>query len=339
MVSTTKKENATVMKNVHVLPTRKPSRLCYNDLDECYQICEREIVSILLKRTRHIYITNDEETLSNNGDYYLGYPDYNTICKWDMKGMHEGKQVWIKKIILATDQDLIKDGVQAIDDAFLEWFVKNPSCEEVDMEKIYLSNDGQWKEVLLPSEWEVDTKVKRVIIPKKDPKLHILSCCRSYEECYCGKYPKQEAPEEVTAKSIIQKIATHLDKSIPETLEHIDKFSKELDKLKKEPKQEALEEADKTISDFIKGESKSANESLGIIKGAAWQAERMYWAEDMIEFVKWVSDNYYSTYGKPYRYCKRQQTTGGLIDPTEHSIKELLQIWQEQRSKKKTQQS
>lgn len=27
-----------------------------------------------------------------------------------------------KKIILTTDQDLIKDGVQAIDDEFLEWF-------------------------------------------------------------------------------------------------------------------------------------------------------------------------------------------------------------------------
>ena len=40
-----------------------------------------------------------------------------------------------KKIILTTDQDLIKDGVQAIDDDFLEWFVKNPSCEVVDVLK------------------------------------------------------------------------------------------------------------------------------------------------------------------------------------------------------------
>ena len=38
-----------------------------------------------------------------------------------------------KKIIITTDQDLIKDGVQAIDDEFLEWFVKNPSCESVDI--------------------------------------------------------------------------------------------------------------------------------------------------------------------------------------------------------------
>jgi hypothetical protein len=30
-----------------------------------------------------------------------------------------------KKIILTTDLDLIKDGVQSIDNEFLEWFVKN----------------------------------------------------------------------------------------------------------------------------------------------------------------------------------------------------------------------
>ena len=28
---------------------------------------------------------------------------------------------------------LIKDGVQAIDDEFLEWFVKNPNCEEIEV--------------------------------------------------------------------------------------------------------------------------------------------------------------------------------------------------------------
>jgi hypothetical protein len=39
-----------------------------------------------------------------------------------------------KKIILTTDQDLIVDGIQAIDDEFLEWFIKNNSCEEVEIE-------------------------------------------------------------------------------------------------------------------------------------------------------------------------------------------------------------
>ena len=39
------------------------------------------------------------------------------------------------KVILTTNKLLIKDGVQAIDDEFLEWFVENPSCERVEVIK------------------------------------------------------------------------------------------------------------------------------------------------------------------------------------------------------------
>ena len=38
-----------------------------------------------------------------------------------------------KEILLSTDTELQKDGVQAIDDEFLEWFVKNPSCDRVEI--------------------------------------------------------------------------------------------------------------------------------------------------------------------------------------------------------------
>jgi len=46
------------------------------------------------------------------------------------------------KIILTTDPDLIADGVQAIDDEFLEWFIKNPSCEFIKTEK-WLNDEGK----------------------------------------------------------------------------------------------------------------------------------------------------------------------------------------------------
>jgi hypothetical protein len=110
----------------------------------------------------HLYITSDEEIKVN--DYITdGYRAW----KWKDDSSLLGR----KKIILTTDQDLIKDGVQAIDDEFLEWFVKNPSCEFVEINKEYLSNTGEWKEVLLPSEWEVDTKFRyKIIIPQEEPK-------------------------------------------------------------------------------------------------------------------------------------------------------------------------
>jgi hypothetical protein len=78
------------------------------------------------KINQHIYITSDEE-IKEEDWFYLD--DAKIIAKYiNVKPVKEAK-----KIILTTDQDLIKDGVQAIDDEFLEWFVKNPSCESVEV--------------------------------------------------------------------------------------------------------------------------------------------------------------------------------------------------------------
>jgi len=81
-----------------------------------------------------------------------------------------------KKIILTTDQNLIKDGVQAIDDEFLEWFVKNPSCEEVKVEgHIYKGQD--------------ETEYK-IIIPKEEQKQHLIDMMKSDEDL--GLYDETE---------------------------------------------------------------------------------------------------------------------------------------------------
>jgi hypothetical protein len=87
----------------------------------------------------NIYITNNEEI--KVGDWTLMFDDLGNLFLCDKpqqylgieKGHHLNKG--LKKIILTTDQDLIKDGVQAIEDEFLEWFVKNPSCEKIEVEK------------------------------------------------------------------------------------------------------------------------------------------------------------------------------------------------------------
>jgi hypothetical protein len=65
------------------------------------------------------------------------------------------------KIILTTDQDLIKDGVQPIDNEFLEWFVKNPSCKWVEVKPI-LSNNGR------------AFYGYKIIIPQEEPKQETL---------------------------------------------------------------------------------------------------------------------------------------------------------------------
>jgi hypothetical protein len=71
------------------------------------------------------------------------------------------------KVILTTDPKLIKDGVQAVPDEFLEWFVKNPSCEEVfiadDYEQVNQDNP------ILRGSTNVIHKYK-IILPKEEPK-------------------------------------------------------------------------------------------------------------------------------------------------------------------------
>jgi hypothetical protein len=151
------------MKNVYLIPTDKPSRLHLGDSG--LVLCDL-VFNPMTINSQNIYITSDEKP--KQGEWSL-YQNKIHKCIEDILGDE------FKKIILTTDQDLIKDGVQAIDDEFLQWFIQNQSCEEVEIIKNYLSNNGQWKDVLLPSEWEIDTKIKyKIIIPREEPKQETL---------------------------------------------------------------------------------------------------------------------------------------------------------------------
>ncbi len=140
------------MKNIHLLPTDKPSRLVkiYNEADKKLFELKLDIeVNDNFKEYQNIYITNSEEI--KEGDWYshkqINYLRVSNSTAIPMDA---------KKVILTTDQDLIADGVQAIDDEFLEWFVKNPSCEFVEV-------------------YEVEGKLfAEPTIPKEEPKQETL---------------------------------------------------------------------------------------------------------------------------------------------------------------------
>jgi hypothetical protein len=147
------------MKNIHILPTSQLSRLVkiYNEADKkLFELKLNIEVNDNFKEYQNIYITSDEEIKEEDwcldiflqaifqANSFIGIKTKNTA----------------RKIILTTDQDLIADGVQAIDDEFLEWFIKNPSCEEVKIES--------WQ---TKGEWELDYKI---IIPKEEPKQEPL---------------------------------------------------------------------------------------------------------------------------------------------------------------------
>jgi hypothetical protein len=106
-----------------------------------------------------------------------------------------------KEILLSTNKLLIKDGVQPIDDDFLEWFVKNPSYEKVGvtfgcLEERQCGCDSNAR-CLKPG--------YKIIIPKEEPKQTV----QEYEQQGLEKHsyelePKQELLEEAAE---IEKIA------------------------------------------------------------------------------------------------------------------------------------
>ncbi len=178
------------MKNLFILPTDKPSRLAI--LHDGKLHIGTNFKKDLNVNPQNIYITNDEEIKGFENNIWV----YNNGRVWlwqnTMALRSDNKP---KKIILTTDQDLIKDGVQSIDDEFLEWFVKNPSCEKVEVKDSSIvkehiwdgSNDG---EII----WE-----KEIIIPKEEYKLE-LDCPYDFtSRCTMGRCDcksKQETLEE-----------------------------------------------------------------------------------------------------------------------------------------------
>ena len=132
------------MKNIHILPTEKPSRLFLNKVNK--KLLLEDISNPNLKKLlpsgsyQNIYITSDEEIKYN--EYYLG-EDNHIYCLVSTVNYNG------KKIILTTNPELSPDvgvtfgvGVHKIPDEFLEWFVKNPSCEEVEVELVALNEYG-----------------------------------------------------------------------------------------------------------------------------------------------------------------------------------------------------
>jgi hypothetical protein len=157
------------MKNVFVLPTDKPSRVYYNNNDEELQVCEVYRKTTLLKENRNIYITSDEEI--KKGDWFYCFQNNNVLkCFKKENSLLNDYHTRYAKIILTTDPDLIKDSVQAIDDDFLEWFVKNPSCKEIEVIPIGFEERENYLTIIPKEEPKQGVhKVKEQLIIQREP--------------------------------------------------------------------------------------------------------------------------------------------------------------------------
>ena len=157
------------MKNIFLLPTDQPSRLAFDTDENFYLLCEEPVFfkHQELVENRNIYITSSEEI--KEGDWILY--GANQIVKIEIQIDKNSEHFKIygmgarRKIILTTDPKLIADGVQSIDDNFLKWFVKNPTCEFVEV-----INEPYEAGNIYQNDW---FDYYKIIIPQEEPKQYL----------------------------------------------------------------------------------------------------------------------------------------------------------------------
>lgn len=255
------------MKNIHILPTDKPSILIKDIWKNTFSLVENFNTNHTDFKAQHIIIISDEEI--KVGDWFLSLiSEKPQIEKEDASFLD--KDLY-KKIILTTDQDLIKDGVQAIDDEFLEWFIKNPSCEKVDIieNKYLICNhcDSLYSSFSDGTHCDVCVKISKpilktidytIIIPKEEPFKHSIKVLTT-EEVMKGRSSAYE----------------FIDFDKQETLE------------------EAFEKWSKTQLGYDK---------LDVLRfGAKWQAERMY-SEEVTNHLKFIYDRMVNIHNENENY-------------------------------------
>lgn len=264
------------MKNLHLIPTDKPSKLHLGHLGLVLCGFNYGLNTI---NGQHLYITSDEEI--KEGDWVIAIEGIwkNTITKITGTPITD---VWMK-IILTTDPDLL--GVQSIDNEFLEWFVKNPSCEWVEYIVEYKDGYGNWyrydKEFWdKNSDKPIFSTRYKIIIPQEEPKQYpIGGYAPGYYSCTCVTCKTEFMGD----KRAVQCEPCAIEMVSIKIVENNGSYQIE------KPEQETLEEAaDRLAKKYgydIEG-GKVADFVDGVVRGAEWQAERMYSEEGVLKILR-----------------------------------------------------
>ena len=194
------------MKNIHLIPTSQPSRL--HKIGNELGLTDKPNNNFLAKQ-QNLYITSDE--VVKVGDWVIEFQKNDKIGEVHfINGEYVITKDIQKKIILTTDPTLITDGVQAIDDNFLEWFVKNPSCESLEIEKT------QFNPVFDEDDLSYDGMTAyytyTILIPKEEPKDVVLGYKTSLDAQILDRIePKQETTSLEEAGAIAAGLCEHLE--------------------------------------------------------------------------------------------------------------------------------
>ena len=194
------------MKNIHILPTDKPSRLYYWEgklrLGDLTTAPKNLGIS-----NQNIYITSDEEI--KEGDwFYQKRTNQDDVVKRKFESVLVNENC--KKIVLTNNNTLIENNVQEVDDEFLRWLVKNPTCENIEVKKEYITPLGDIVETCYDNE-RLNYKIT---IPKEEPTIeeeYLKDELKKYDGIGVVILNKPEEPKQETLEEAVQKVANSDD--------------------------------------------------------------------------------------------------------------------------------
>jgi hypothetical protein len=209
------------------------------------------------KINNNIYITSDEEI--KEGDWVYCRTENRVL----ISNVSYSKLDDRFKIILTTDQDLIKDGVHAIDDEFLEWFVKNPSCEKVEVTDYFNPKNIVYGH---------NTEPYKIIIPQGEPKQEELKF--KNRQIGAAGFVANQIMENMINKPKLDTVGKEFYETADMTITV--------------KRQETLEEfINEELEDvFFTNISKRKEAERLIELGAKWQAEGMYSKEEVEQIAR-----------------------------------------------------
>jgi hypothetical protein len=274
------------MKNVHLIPTDKQSRLGrFVDTGNLFlrtpnDLPRGENVNVYITNSEDIkdgYVTDGEnlfKVISNNFKTLRCTDKDNNLIK-----LHELR---VKKIILTTDPELIKDGVQEIPNDFLEWFVNSPSCQYDGYKDI------AWDQIITLKE-----KPKQYPIGGYAPGFYSCECITCKTEFMGDKRAVQCEPCAIKTTQEEPKkdySGLHLRHCYQGEYKDGCKYGKDDCPAKPlEPKQETIEEVAERLGDMFDYEPEfKAGVIYGVIECATWQQEqnkKLYSEKEVLDIL------------------------------------------------------
>ena len=207
------------MKNIYILPTDKPSRLIQAENDELMLL--NELYENTHNINKHIYITSDKKI--KNRDWYIAD---NKVYRASVDHMPELYTYSCKKIILTTDQALIKDGVQAVDDEFLKWVVKNPSCDFIRTLKVPYFDESSHSYLLdIPKEeskQELSLKINDEFLDTTSKEI-LYTLMEEFDNLVTENSSEETPKQEITIEEIEQQI-TLTEARGERVIKYLDKY-------------------------------------------------------------------------------------------------------------------